>query len=62
MTTREKLEHHVTRLENKVARLKDECREAYMQGSDIQWENLKKKKLRIKDELEECKRQLESMK
>ena len=61
MITREKLEHHVSHLENKVAQLKLECREAFAQGSDVEWEKLKKQKLKLKDEIEQCKRQIDSL-
>ena len=62
MITREKLEHHVTHLETKLKTLKAECKEAFAQGSDLEWEKLKKKKLRLKDEIESCKKQLEQIK
>lgn len=61
MTTREKLEHHIAHLEKKVKQLKMECKEAFLQGSDIEWENLKKKKLKLKDEVEQCQKQLEQL-
>lgn len=58
MITREKLEHHVSHLEEKLEKLKLEVDEAYFRGSDIQWETLKKKKLKLKDEIEACKKQI----
>jgi hypothetical protein len=58
MITREKLEHHVSHLEEKLEKLKLEVDEAYLRGSDIQWETLKKKKLKLKDEIEACKKQI----
>lgn len=58
MTTREKIEKHIICLEEKLKRVKMEAVEAYMQGSDLLWENLKKKKLKIKDEIEQCKRKI----
>ena len=61
MTTREKLEHHISHLEEKIKQLKLECKEAYAQGSDLRWETLKKKKLKLKDEVEECRRQMEQL-
>ena len=61
MTTREKLEHHISHLEDKVKQLKADCREAFAQGSDVEWENLKKQKLRLKDEIQECQRKLDQL-
>ena len=61
MITREKLEHHISHLEEKVKNLKMECKEAFAQGSDIQWETLKKQKLKLKDEIEQCKKQIEQL-
>ena len=61
MTTREKLEHHISHLEEKVKQLKAECKEAYAQGSDLKWERLKKQKLKLKDEVEQFKRQLDQL-
>ncbi len=58
MITREKLENHVTHLEEKLEVLKREVDEAYMRGSDLHWEELKKKKLKLKDEIEACKKQI----
>ncbi len=62
MITREKLEHHISHLEEKLKELKADCKEAYANGSDVLWENLKKKKLKLKDEIESCNRQLQNLK
>ena len=48
MITKEKLEHHVTHLEDKLKTLKHEVDEAYLRGSDLEWETLKKKKIQLK--------------
>jgi hypothetical protein len=62
MTTREKLEHHIAHLEEKVERLKKEVNEAYVDNvSDLEVEKLKKQKLKLKDEIESCKRQLSAL-
>jgi hypothetical protein len=61
MITKEKLQHHIDHLEHKVEKIKAECLEAYMQGSDKVWENLKKKKLKIKDQIEATKRKMQSL-
>jgi hypothetical protein len=58
MITREKLENHVSHLEEKMEQLKKDVDEAYVRGSDMKWEDLKKKKLKLKDEIEACKRQI----
>lgn len=58
MITKEKLEHHVSHLQDKLKVLKEEADEAYLHGDDILWENLKKKKLKIKDEIESCKKRI----
>ena len=62
MITREKLEHHITHLEDKVKQLKADCKEAYAVGSDVEWEKLKKQKLKLKDEIQECKNKLQQLK
>ena len=61
MITREKLEHHVSHLEDKVKQLRAEVKEAYARGCDIKWETLKKQKLKLKDEIEQCKKQIEEL-
>lgn len=61
MITREKLEHHISHLEDKVKQLKAEVKEAYARGCDTEWEKLKKQKLKLKDEIEQCKKQIESL-
>lgn len=62
MITKEKLEHHISHLEEKVEKLKKEVQDAYMDNvSDLDVEKLKKKKLKINDEIEACKRQLQSL-
>jgi len=61
MITKEKLENHISHLEDKMKVLKAEVDEAYMRGSDNHWHDLKKKKLKLKDEIEACKKQLEEV-
>lgn len=61
MITREKLEHHISHLEDKVKHLKAEVKEAYARGCDIEWEKLKKQKLKLKDEIETCKKQIDEL-
>lgn len=61
MITREKLEHHVSHLEDKVKQLKADVKEAYARGDDLSWEKLKKEKLKLKDEIEKCKKQIDGL-
>lgn len=61
MITREKLEHHISHLEDKLKQLRAEVKEAYARGCDVEWEKLKKQKLKLKDEIEECKRQIKDL-
>lgn len=62
MLTKEKLEHHISHLEEKVERLKKEVNDAYMNSvSDLEVEKLKKQKLKLKDEIEDCKRKLSQL-
>jgi len=58
MINKEKIEHHIEHLKEKIDKLKIDCKEAYKTGDDILWEKLKKKKLKIKDEIESCKRKI----
>jgi len=58
MITAEKLKHHISHLQDKHKEYEIDCKEAYMHGDDILWENLKKKKLKIKDEIEKCQKRL----
>lgn len=61
MITREKLENHVSHLEDKVKQLKADVKEAYARGDDLSWEKLKKEKLKLKDEIEKCKKQIDGL-
>lgn len=58
MITKEKLEHHISHLEDKVKHLKADVKEAYARGCDLEWERLKKEKLKLKDEIESCKKKI----
>jgi uncharacterized protein YdcH (DUF465 family) len=59
MITKEKLEHHISHLEEQHRELDKEITEM-----DCHWDespechDLKKKRLRIKDEIESCKRKI----
>ncbi len=54
MITKEKLEHHISHLQEKHKFLEYDCEEAYRQGDDLRWEKIKKMKLKLKDEIEKC--------
>ena len=62
MITKEKLQHHISRLEEQHRALDKEITEL-----DCHWDEsrecheLKKKRLRIKDEIESCKKQLSQL-
>lgn len=59
MMTKEKMQHHITHLEEQHRALDKEITEM-----DCHWDespechNLKKKRLRLKDEIESCRRKL----
>lgn len=55
MITKEKLEHHITHLQEKHANVDNDIIELYAQhGNDLKIETLKKIKLHLKDEIETC--------
>lgn len=62
MITKEKLEHHISHLENQHREIDKQITEL-----DCHWDEsrecheLKKKRLKLKDEIEKCKRQLQSL-
>lgn len=54
----EKIQRHISHLEEKVELLKKTIREMYMDNvSDFEVEKLKKQKLRLKDEIERFRKQ-----
>jgi uncharacterized protein YdcH (DUF465 family) len=62
MITKEKLEHHWSHLKEKHDRMDKEIKDAYLDNvSDIEVEKMKKQKLKLKDEMEACKRQIENL-
>lgn len=62
MITKEKLEHHIAHLQEKHDKLDKEVKDAYMDNvSDLVLEKMKKQKLKLKDEIEVCKKQLSSL-
>lgn len=63
MITKEKLEHHIKHLQEKHDKLDKEIKDMFIDGtSDLIMEESKKKKLRLKDQIEECKRKIEAIK
>jgi uncharacterized protein YdcH (DUF465 family) len=62
MITRQKLEHHMRALQEKHDLLDREIRDAYMDNvGDVEVEKMKKQKLKMKDEIESCKRKIEGL-
>ena len=62
MLTKEKLQHHITHLEEQHRTLDKEITELDCHYDEsVECHNLKKKRLRLKDEIEKCKRQLSSL-
>jgi hypothetical protein len=62
MLTREKIEHHISHLQDKHNKIDKDITELYNQhGNDMKIETLKKVKLHIKDEIEKCRRQIDGL-
>jgi hypothetical protein len=62
MITKEKLEHHIKALQEKHDILDKEIKDAYMDNvSDIIVEKMKKRKLKLRDEIESCKKQISEL-
>jgi uncharacterized protein YdcH (DUF465 family) len=62
MITKEKLEHHIKALQEKHDILDKEIKDAYMDNvGDVVVEKMKKQKLKMKDEIESCKRKIEGL-
>ncbi len=62
MTTREKLIHHVEHLKDKHDNLDKQIKELYAHHTeDLKVEELKKKKLAIKDEIEQTNKRINSI-
>lgn len=62
MLTKEKLEHHISHLQEKHNKVDKDIIELYNEhGNDMKIENLKKVKLHIKDEIAKCRKQIEGL-
>jgi hypothetical protein len=62
MITKEKLEHHMDALQEKHDLLDKEIKDAYMDNvGDLEIEKMKKQKLKYKDEIESCKKQISEL-
>lgn len=60
--TKEKLENHISHLEEKVQILKKLVKDMYLNNdSDLEVEKIKKQKLRIKDEIERCRKTISTL-
>jgi hypothetical protein len=59
---KEKIERHMHALQEKHDILDKEIRDAYMDNvGDLEIEKMKKQKLRLKDEIESCKKQISEL-
>jgi len=59
---KEKIERHMHALQEKHDILDKEIKDAYMDNvGDLEIEKMKKKKLRLKDEIESCKKQISEL-
>jgi len=62
MITKEKLENHIKHLQEKHDILDKEIRDAYMDNvGDLEIEIMKKQKLKLRDEIESCKKQISEL-
>ena len=62
MITKEKLENHMKALQEKHDILDKEIKDAYMDNvGDLEVEKMKKQKLKYKDEIESCKKQISEL-
>jgi uncharacterized protein YdcH (DUF465 family) len=62
MITKEKIENHMKALQEKHDILDKEIKDAYMDNvSDLEVEKMKKQKLKLKDEIESCKKQISEL-
>ena len=62
MITKQKLENHQKVLQEKHDILDKEIRDAYMDNvGDLEVEKMKKQKLKLKDEIESCKKQINEL-
>ena len=60
---KEKVERHMHALQEKHDILDKEIKNAYMDNvGDLEIEKMKKQKLKLRDEIESCKKQIESLK
>jgi uncharacterized protein YfkK (UPF0435 family) len=56
MIVEETLKQKIVNLEERLQTLNEDVIEAYMQGSDILWDRLKKMKARVKTDLAFCRK------
>lgn len=62
MITKEKIQNHMKALQEKHDILDKEIKDAYMDNvGDLEIEKMKKQKLRLKDEIESCKKQISEL-
>ena len=58
---KESLQHHIKHLEDKHKELKLDLMEADAHGDELNAQKIKKEKLRIKDEIESCKKRMQTL-
>lgn len=59
--TKESMQNHIKHLEEQHKELKLDLMEADVRGDELTAQKIKKQKLKIKDEIESCKKQLQSL-
>jgi hypothetical protein len=59
--TKESMQNHIKHLEDKHKELKLDLMEADARGDELHAQKIKKEKLRLKDQLESCRKQLQSL-
>lgn len=59
--TKESMQNHIKHLEEKHKELKLDLMEADVRGDELNAQKIKKQKLKLKDEIESCRKQLQSL-
>ena len=58
---KESLQHHIKHLEDKHKDLKLDLMEADLHGDELTSQRIKKEKLKLKDEIESCKKRMQTI-
>lgn len=59
--TKESMQNHIKHLEEQHKELKLDLMEADVRGDELTAQKIKKQKLKLKDKIESCKKQLQSL-